>query len=145
MRKENGVSNTSSTSWRLTVSANDRIDQGDERRDAKPGAGEVRIEPSERLDEPRVEPNFFVSLPQRRRARRLSRIDLAAGKGDLAGMGAQVRGPKGQKDAQALRPIDNGQKHRGRTGQREHIRPRRRPGQDEVADPGRAGFQGLDS
>ena len=90
-----------------------RFDERDEGRDPKSGAGEVGIEPAERLDEALFEPDFLARLAQRGLARRLAGVDLAAGKGDLARMGAQVRRPQRQENGQSLRPFDDRQKDRG--------------------------------
>ena len=91
-----------------------RFDQRDQGRDAKSGAGEIGIEPAERLDEPLLEADLLARLAQSGRARSFVRVDLAAGKGHLARVGAQGRGPQGQEDAQSAGPVDDRQKHRGR-------------------------------
>src|SRR5260370_7608163 len=67
-----------------------RIDQRDQRGDAKTSAGQVRIEPAERLDEPLVKPDLLPRFAESRLARRLTGVNLAAGKGDLPGMSAQM-------------------------------------------------------
>jgi hypothetical protein len=92
-----------------------RFNQRHQRRDAKSRAGEIGIEPAERLDEPLLEPDLFVRLAQRRLARSLARVDLAAGKGYLPRMGAQIRGPQGQENTESAGPFDDWQKHGGRT------------------------------
>ena len=103
----------------MIFSANDGFDQRDQGRDAKAGAGEIGIEPAERLDEPLLEPDLLVRLAQRRLARGFARVDLAAGKGHLARVGAQVRGPQGQENAEPAGPVDDRQKHGGRAQPRE--------------------------
>jgi len=55
-------------------------DQRHQRRDAKSRAGEIGIEPAERLDEAGLQPDLLFRLAQRGLQRRLAGIDLAAGK-----------------------------------------------------------------
>ncbi len=80
-----------------------------------PVPGEIGIEPAEWLDEPLLEPDLLLRLAQRRLARSFARVDLPAGKGDLARMGAQVRSSQGQQNNQSVWPVDDRQKHGGRT------------------------------
>ena len=65
-----------------------RVDDPDQRHDAEAGAGEIGIEPAERLDQSGRQADLFGRLAQRGRQRRLALVDLAAGKSDLARMAA---------------------------------------------------------
>ena len=65
---------------------------------------------------------------------RFAGVDLAAGKGDLARMGAQIRRPQRQQNGEALRPRDDRHEHRGGTRARERGRVRRgRPSRKSLA------------
>ena len=96
---------------RVELERERRFDQRDQRRNAKSGAGEIRIEPAEGLDEPFFEPDFLFRLAQRRLARGLARVDLPAGKGDLTRVGAQVRASQGQENGQPAGPLHDRQKN----------------------------------
>src|SRR5262249_14376458 len=76
------------------------------RQDAKAGERQVEIQVSDRIEQAGVEPNLFVSLSDGRRERaRIVRLDLAAGKCDLAGVARQLARPQRQQHTW-LRPID---------------------------------------
>jgi hypothetical protein len=109
------------------------LDQGDQRRDAKSGPGEKGIKPAERLDQPRLQPDFFLRLPQRGGVRGFARVDLAARKGHLARMGAQVGGPKGQEDSESTRPVNDRQEDGSGAPWREHSKLRQPPIESVVA------------
>ena len=65
---------------------------GDRRQDAEAEGGAVEIEIAERLDEIPGQPDLLLGLAQCRVQRRgIGCVDLAAGKGDLAGMGIEKR------------------------------------------------------
>ena len=100
-----------------------RIDQADERRDGEAGDGLVRVEGAEHLDGAGVEADLLLRLAQRRgERRRVARILLAAGKGDLARVVLQERRAPGQDQPQAAAALDERHQHRG------GAQPRRRVG-----------------
>ncbi|MHC2328276.1 hypothetical protein ACVI3S_006296 [Bradyrhizobium diazoefficiens] len=63
-------------------------DPRDRRQDAETEGGAVEIEIADRLDEVSGQPDLLLGLAQCRIERRgVGRVDLAAGKGDLAARG----------------------------------------------------------
>src|ERR1700744_1173483 len=57
-----------------------RLDQRDQGRNAKSGAGKERVNPAEGLHEPLLEADFLVRLAQSGIAWSLASVDLATGK-----------------------------------------------------------------
>ena len=85
MRKAKGTSKASSTSLRIDLEGDGRGNLGHHRNDAKARAGRIGFEIAERLDVARVEADFLLRLAQGGGSGTLvARVDLAAGKGDLA-------------------------------------------------------------
>ncbi len=69
-----------------------RLDPRHRRQDAKSETGGVEIEIADRLDEFAFQADLFLGLAQRGVERRgVGRIDLAAGKGNLAGVIVEMR------------------------------------------------------
>src|ERR1700730_7252790 len=85
------------------------------RQDAEPEARAVEVEIADRIDEAAIEPDLFPGLAQRSVERRsVGRVDLAAGKRDLAGVVVEVGGALRQQHGR-LRMIDDPDQHRGGT------------------------------
>src|SRR5260370_7012752 len=69
------------------------------RKDAKSETGGVQIEVADRIDEFARKPDLFLGFAQRGIERgSVDGIDLAAGKGNLAGMVVEMRGALRQQD-----------------------------------------------
>ena len=68
-----------------------------------------------------LKPDLLAGLAQRGFDRGLAGVDFAAGKGDLARMGAQLRRPKREQNIQSARPRDDRRQHGRRTGAGEDI------------------------
>ena len=89
-----------------------RLDPRHRRQDAKPEAGPVKIEIADRIDEFAGKPDLLLGLAQGGIERRgVGCVDLAAGKGDLAGVIVQMRRTLGQQHGR-LRVIDDRDQHR---------------------------------
>ena len=78
-----------------------------------------------------------MGFAQRRLARRLAGIDFSPGKGDLAGMGPQVRSPLGEQHGQAAGAGDDRREHSGRARKRQHVRARGGPVKAKSPTPAR--------
>ena len=82
------------------------------RQDAEAERGAVEIEIADRLDELALQAHFLAGLAQRGIHRRgIGGVDLAAGKGNLPGMAAQVRRTLRQQHGR-LGMIDHGDQYR---------------------------------
>src|SRR6478735_9029392 len=88
------------------------LDPRDRRQDAKSERGSVEIEIADRLDELALEADFLTGLAQRGIERgSVGRIDLAAGKGNLAGVAGEMLRALCQQHGR-LRMIDHRDQHR---------------------------------
>ena len=126
--KASGTSKTSSTSARSGTGAEAGVDEPDEGRDGEVGHRLVQVERAEHLDLAGREPDLLLGLAQRRgERRRVGRLLLAAGEGDLAGVVLEQRGAAGEDQVEPAAALDQRHQHRGGP-ERPRAGPRRRRG-----------------
>ena len=90
-----------------------RRDEGHHRQDAEAGAGLIGVEIAGDIDMGAGKADFLLGLAQGRLGRGLARVDLAARKGDLARMGAEMVGAAGQQHMGPVRMLDDRHQHGG--------------------------------
>ena len=114
IRNASGTSKASTTSPSLIVSLKPGLHPRHRRQDAKAERGAVEIEIADRLDELALEADFLLGLAQRGIERRsVGRVDLAAGKGNLAGVVDRC-GERCVSSTVGSRMIDHRDQHRRR-------------------------------
>ena len=89
-------------------------DHAQNRRDLESGPGHVFVARSDHADLGGVHRQLLMRLAQGGLHRRFARVDLAAGKGDLAGMATQRLRAAGEDDAGPL-SLGDGDQHGGRS------------------------------
>ena len=79
------------------------VDDADERRDEEAAVRDDVVEAADQLDVSRRDADFFLGLADGGVLERLSRLDRAAGKGDLAAVRGEVLRALGEEDRPAAR------------------------------------------
>ena len=113
IRKPSGTSKAASTSCSLMTRSKRRRDDAEHRRDAVARTGDVVGHAADHLDGGRRQADLLERLAQRSLlGGSVGRIDAPAGKGDLAGMAAQLLGALGEKHGRLRAAVDHRDQHR---------------------------------